>query len=85
MWPFLLEVVSVLILLKAMLQRLHTSLCGSNGGEDFAVVSTLLELFSLCRDGAELVLEAAGSASTIKSRHHVELLFGDGGVSKSHE
>lgn len=75
-------------LLKALSQKikqLHTSLLGSNSGEGLAILDTLLELLGLGDDGAELMFEAAGSVSATNRRHHVELVLGDGGVSKRHE
>ena len=66
-------------------QTLHTSLSGSNGLKCLAVVNALLELFRLGYDRAELVFEAAGSASPIKSGHYVQLLFGDTGTTECHQ
>lgn len=46
-------------------QTLHTSLLGNDRAEHFSIFFALLELFGLGNDGAELMLEAAGCASTI--------------------
>lgn len=44
--------------------------------ERLAGVDTGLEIFRLCKHGAEYMLKAAGSTSAVESRHHFILLVG---------
>jgi hypothetical protein len=53
--------------------------------ELLAVVDPSLEILGLGDDGTELVFEATGRARAVECRHHVQLLFGDGGVADGHE